>query len=90
MSGHLEPVNHTVKPTHETVEIVKLYPGETIKAILFAVKRTGEYSAKHAPCHAFHRPVGDKVHLTLRCHQNQDPLDLIDKAVKTISSRPEK
>lgn len=55
MSGHLEPVDHDCRPLYDTIEIVKLYPGEQIQLVAVAVKGQGTVHAKHYAAHAFYR-----------------------------------
>lgn len=61
MSAHLVPLTNHVACAEPMVELVKLYPGEAVKAIFFTKLAPGSYHAKHAPAHAFHRKAGDAV-----------------------------
>ena len=83
MSAHLEPIGHTVCPVEPTIEIVKLYPGESVQALFFAVYNTGEESPKHTPAHAFHRSKDSRVELVIKAHGNQDALQLAKHALET-------
>jgi hypothetical protein len=84
MSGHLVPVEHTLTPYASTIEIVKLYPNERIKAILFARRLTGRIHSKHSPAHAFHRRSlsnPSQVELIVRAQGSMNALHLIDSAI---------
>jgi hypothetical protein len=73
-----------MQPFVDTVELVKLYPGERVKAILFARKLTGLIHSKHCPAHAFHRPSTknpSRVELIVRANGSLNALQLIDQAI---------
>jgi hypothetical protein len=58
MSGHLEAVDHDIVPLYDTIEIVKLYAGESISLIATATSCMGTH-AKHYAAHAFYKPLDD-------------------------------
>jgi hypothetical protein len=89
MSGHLRPIGHSWTPSHETVEIVKLYPGEQIKMALLAIRSSGDYHAKHIPIHAYHRPSKTcGVDLVLKSIVDIDLIACLDRTIARIESKP--
>lgn len=74
MSGHLAAQGHSVHPLYETIEIVKLYPGEEVKMAVLAKRAPGSYHAKHIAAHAFHKPgKAGGVDLVIRSANDIDP-----------------
>lgn len=85
MSGHLQPLgNHGYAPFSPYLEIVKLYPGETIRMLCFAVEDTGRHHVKHIPAHAFHRrgPKPGEVDLVIECHGSYDAKWVLEQALE--------
>jgi len=87
MSGHLRPIGHSLLPSHETIEIVKLYPGEQVKMAILSIRSQGNYHAKHIPVHAFHRPSATAgVDLVLKSIVDIDLIACLDKTISFVSS----
>jgi hypothetical protein len=87
MSGHLVAQGHTVTPLYETIEIVKLYPGEQVKMAVLAKRAKGAYHAKHIAAHAFHRPSRrGGVELIVRSMNNLDPQEILQQAICEVEN----
>ena len=88
MSGHIQPINHSLAPYEPHISIVKLYPGETVKVLLFARRATGQDHVKHCPAHAFHRRAADgSVELFVRANGAQDACSLVKEALSMMPAQ---
>jgi hypothetical protein len=69
------------------LEIVKLYPGESIRMVCQARLDTGRYHAKHVPAHVFHKrgPTPDTVDLVVECHGSVDARHILERALKKLA-----
>jgi hypothetical protein len=87
MSGHLEPVDHACRPLYDTIEIVKLYPGEQIQLVAVAIRGKGSLHAKHYAAHAHYRQDDDGIEMVIRSICNIKAKTLLDQAIRQVAMK---